>query len=672
MQNREEENPFREHVVLQMEEQQQASKFTIETDFNCREHSQSAQSYKPRTTLGELDFTRTKSRFAETSYPLLTRSPIIHKISASDDEEEEEAWNIEHEEDRKKYIKKKKKVGCITIIEWVLTFVITTGFMCCLTVDSFKNQTKWGLEIWKWCLLVMVVISGRMFSGWVVRIIVFFVERNYMLREKVLYFVYGPRKSFQNCIWLGFILLSWSLLVSPDVQKNTEIFKKVFRALIGVLVGAIIWLTKIVFVKVLASSFHVATFFDRMKESVFHHYILDSLSGPEIDQTLPDKQKIFKPSRSFGTQKDEEKVSKTGGPKKIDIERLRNIPRLVNYVMYSGLSTISRTLDNCGSSKITSESEARITAQRVFKHVAQPDAKYILEEDLLRFLRREDIDTILPFFECTAGETVLVKKSAFRNWVVQAYTERKALTHSLNDTKTAVQQLHKLASAVVSMLIVVVFVLVMGLATSKVILVITSQLLLVGFMFQNTCKTIFEAIIFVFVMHPFDVGDRCKIDGIMMTVEEMNIFTTVFLKNDKEKVYYPNSVLSTKAISNFYRSPDMLDYVDFAMDSSTSMDTVTLLKEDIKKYIDGKPKYWAPKHALYVKQISTLDKLDMCLLVTHTMNYQNYLERQLRRTELIYELKKIFETLQIKYRLLPQQVHLTQFSTVHGGSTSQP
>ncbi|KAI3882425.1 hypothetical protein MKW92_017122 [Papaver armeniacum] len=654
MPNREEENPFREHVVLQVEDQQQALKCTIETDFNCREHSQSAQSYKPGTALGELNFTRTKSRFAETSYPLLTRSPIIHKISASDDEEEEEAWNREHEEDRKKYIKKKKKVGCITIIEWVLTFVITTGFLCCLTVDSFKNQTKWGLEIWKWCLLVMVVISGRMFSGWVVRIIVFFVERNYMLREKVLYFVYGLRKSFQNCIWLGLILLSWSLLVSPDVQKNIEIFKKVFRALIGVLVGAIIWLTKIVLVKVLASY-------------VFHHYILDSLSGPEIDQTLPYKQKIFKPSRYF----------MTGAPKKIDIERLRklsrentasawSIPRLVNYVMYSGLSTISRTLDNCGSSEITSEAEARITAQRVFKHVAQPDAKYILEEDLLRFLRREDITTILAFFECTAGETVLLKKSAFRNWVVQAYTERKALAHSLNDTKTAVQQLHKLASAVVSMLIVVIFVLVMGLATSKVILVITSQLLLVGFMFQNTCKTIFEAIIFVFVMHPFDVGDRCKIDGVMM-----NIFTTVFLKNDKEKVYYPNSVLSTKAISNFYRSSDMLDYVDFAMDSSTSMDTVTLLKEDIKKYIDGKPKYWAPKHALYVKQISTLDKLDMCLLVTHTMNYQNYLERQLRRTELIYELKKIFETLQIKYQLLPQQVHLTQFSTVHGGSTRQ-
>ena len=90
------------------------------------------------------------------------------------------------------------------------------------------------------------------------------------------------------------------------------------------------------------------------------------------------------------------------------------------------------------------------------------------------------------------------------------------MVHSLNDTKTAVQQLHRLASAVVIVIIIVVSLLVMGVATTKVVFVVTSQLLLVGFMFQNTCKTIFESIIFVFAMHPFDVGDRCVIDGVQV------------------------------------------------------------------------------------------------------------------------------------------------------------
>ncbi|KAI3968471.1 hypothetical protein MKX01_007781 [Papaver californicum] len=526
-------------------------------------------------------FANTKSRFDERNYP---RSPIYEPAaeeienttstthnrssSSTDDEEEDEKWNKEHEEESEKY-KKKKKIKWRTIFEWVAFFVITAGLVCSLTVESIKKQTKWGLEVWKWVLMVMVLFCGRLVSGWVIKIIVFFIERNFMLREKVLYFVFGLRKSFQNVIWLGLVLLAWTLMFSPDVQKHNPIFKKVLRALIGVLVGAIIWLIKIVLVKMLASSFHVATFFDRMKESVFHHYILDSLSGPpldEIDVTVPQKRKTFMASRSMPARlKDSKRISRRmGGSRKIDIEKLRklsmestasawSVRRLMNYVTSSGLSTISRTIDDFGNaeSEITSEWEARITAQRVFKNVTKPGAKYILEEDLLRFLRKEDMHTILPFFE-GALETGQVKKSAFRNWVVHAYIERRSLAHSLNDTKTAVQQLHKLASAIVSVVILLVFVLVMGLATSKVILLITSQLLLVGFMFQNTCKTIFEAIIFVFVMHPFDVGDRCKIDGVQMIVEEMNILTTVFLRFDMEKIYYPNSVLSTKPISNFY------------------------------------------------------------------------------------------------------------------------
>ena len=35
-------------------------------------------------------------------------------------------------------------------------------------------------------------------------------------------------------------------------------------------------------------------------------------------------------------------------------------------------------------------------------------------------------------------------------------------------------------------------------------------------MFGNTCKTTFEAIIFLFVMHPFDVGDRCEVDEVQV------------------------------------------------------------------------------------------------------------------------------------------------------------
>jgi small-conductance mechanosensitive channel len=88
--------------------------------------------------------------------------------------------------------------------------------------------------------------------------------------------------------------------------------------------------------------------------------------------------------------------------------------------------------------------------------------------------------------------------------------------HSLNDTKTAVDELNNLASAIVLVVAIIVWLLVMGFLTTQVLVFISSQLLLVVFVFGNTAKTTFEAIVFVFVMHPFDVGDRCVIDGVQV------------------------------------------------------------------------------------------------------------------------------------------------------------
>lgn len=67
-----------------------------------------------------------------------------------------------------------------------------------------------------------------------------------------------------------------------------------------------------------------------------------------------------------------------------------------------------------------------------------------------------------------------------------------------------------------------------------------------------------------------------------MIVEEMNILTTVFLRYDMEKIYYPNSVLLTKPISNFRRSPEMVDCIDFTIDVSTSIDDINALKKAVR------------------------------------------------------------------------------------------
>ncbi|KAL1089424.1 hypothetical protein V6Z11_D07G020400 [Gossypium hirsutum] len=331
---------------------------------------------------------------------------------------------------------------------------------------------------------------------------------------------------------------------------------------------------------------------------------------------------------------------------------------LVDAITNSGLSTISNTLDESvykesgeqADKEITNEEEAQYVAHQIFSnvvcHESNQNRHYIDEDDLLRFMIKEEVELVFPLFE--GSSTGKIDRKSFTNWVIKVYQDRKTLAHALSDTKTAVKQLNKLVTVVLIIVTVVIWLLLMEIATTKVLLLLSSQLVVAAFMFGNTCKTIFEAIIFVFVMHPFDVGDRCVVDGV--------------------QVYYPNSVLATKPISNYYRSPDMGDTIEFSIDFMTPAKTIGRLKEEIKKHLEANT-LWHPGHLVVVKEIENVNKLKMALFCTHTMNFQDFREKNRRRTELVLALKRIFEELGIRYNLLPQHVNFNQVNQDRPGTT---
>ena len=89
------------------------------------------------------------------------------------------------------------------------------------------------------------------------------------------------------------------------------------------------------------------------------------------------------------------------------------------------------------------------------------------------------------------------------------------------------------------------------------------------------------------------------------------------------------------------------------------------------RYIESKPQHWRSSHSVQVKDILDVNKIKMGLYVTHTINFQNSAEKNSRRSDLVLELKKIFEELGIRYRLIPQEVHVTYVGSPASASVAQ-
>ncbi|TKY72846.1 Mechanosensitive ion channel protein 10 [Spatholobus suberectus] len=161
-----------------------------------------------------------------------------------------------------------KKWGVMGFVEW-FAFVCIMGFLIAsLTVHKLQHRGIWGLELWKWCVLVLVILCGRLVTEWFINVLVFSTERNFLFKKKVLYFVYGVKNSVQAFIWLSLVLLTWYLLFNHGVKRTrkvTRILNYITRAIASCLIGAAIWLAKTLLIKLLASNFQSTRFFDRVQ-----------------------------------------------------------------------------------------------------------------------------------------------------------------------------------------------------------------------------------------------------------------------------------------------------------------------------------------------------------------------------------------------------------------------
>ncbi|KAK0572109.1 hypothetical protein LWI29_026323 [Acer saccharum] len=189
------------------------------------------QSSQPHSTSPSGAATTPKEKLK--SGPITPKTPLIGspKFEGEEDEDDEEVYQTENLKVSENQFKKMK---VLVIIEWI-AFVLLMGLLISsLTVNKLQNYMIWGLELWKWCVLVSVIFCGRLFTGWFINVLVFSIERNYLLKKKVLYFVYGLRGSVRVFVWLALVLLAWDLLINRGVKRSketSETLKNITRAL---------------------------------------------------------------------------------------------------------------------------------------------------------------------------------------------------------------------------------------------------------------------------------------------------------------------------------------------------------------------------------------------------------------------------------------------------------
>lgn len=175
-----------------------------------------------------------------------------------------------------------------------------------------------------------------------------------------------------------------------------------------------------------------------------------------------------------------------------------------------------------------------------------------------------------------------------------------------------------------------------------------TALLSLSFVFATTAQEVLGSCIFLFVKHPYDIGDRVDITTEQLTVEHIALLYTVFKRVSNGKtVQIPNIVLNTLWVENITRSKAMREQVSVFCAFDTSFEDVNLLKQEMLSFVrdPANSRDFHPDIDVEVMSIAEMNKLELRIEIRHKSNWSNESLRATRRSKfmcaLVLSLRKV-------------------------------
>ncbi|KAK0670894.1 Mechanosensitive ion channel-domain-containing protein [Cercophora samala] len=235
--------------------------------------------------------------------------------------------------------------------------------------------------------------------------------------------------------------------------------------------------------------------------------------------------------------------------------------------------------------------------------------------------------------------------------VVEIGKERKAIANSMKDISQALTVFDKVLLFVVLIIVIIIFLAVFQSSFIATLTTAGTTLLSLSFVFAVTTQEFLGSCIFLFVKHPYDVGDRVDIQGPdkqQLIVEKISLLYTVFTRIDKmQVVQVPNIALNNLWIENVTRSKAMKEVIDVNVSFDTSFEDIELLRVEMEKFVRSpeNSRDFQPDIGISVGGVGDLDKLTLKVAIKHKSNWHNETVRATRRSKfmcaLTLALKKV-------------------------------
>ncbi|KAJ7072310.1 Mechanosensitive ion channel-domain-containing protein [Mycena amicta] len=284
---------------------------------------------------------------------------------------------------------------------------------------------------------------------------------------------------------------------------------------------------------------------------------------------------------------------------------------------------------------LESANRSRLLARRLFYSFAKPGAEYLLIEDIARFFTSPDeADKVFALFDTDFNGDVSLEEIEMA--VMEFHREQLSIEHSMQDLDSAVGRLDNIFMSLY--VVIAILIIAVALQAQVATLVTSAGTLVLGlsWLIGGTLAEVLTSIIFLFIKHPFDVGDRIVVEGSSYTVKEIRLLSTIFINSDGVSVQAPKT---NKFIQNIRRSPQLSETFTFDVSYSTSFEDVEKLRERMLAFVTSERRDYQGAFDIVVVDFPEQSKMTLSADIKYKGNGQQGALKAKRRNKWLCALK---------------------------------
>ncbi|KAF7512368.1 hypothetical protein GJ744_001936 [Endocarpon pusillum] len=286
---------------------------------------------------------------------------------------------------------------------------------------------------------------------------------------------------------------------------------------------------------------------------------------------------------------------------------------------------------------LETEAASEALARRLWMSFVAEGEDQLYEKDIAEMLGKDgeaDANEIFTALDKDCNGDVSLSEMLLL--VLQVGRDRRAMERSLHDIGKAIKSLDHILCLVVLVLTVLVYVAFFSPALASRTTTLWAGVAGASFAIAGTAQEFLGSCIFLFVKHPYDVGDRVEINSIGLIVEHISLMYTVFRQLDSEAItQIPNIVNNGAWIKNISRSTAMKETYKFCISAKTKFPAIELLKAEMQSFVLENKRDYQAAIDVEVLSLGSLKELELQVEICHKSNWSNEALRSTRRSKFI-------------------------------------